>query len=85
MVEITYEKLIKIIRIDKSNAFICSFDKKYSVEIESDGLKLWKGDIAYNYVMEKEPEVITVSNDGKRNGSNFKDLSVSLRIVSTNI
>ena len=58
--------------------------KTYSVEIESDGLKLWKGDIAYNYVMEKEPEVITVSSDGKRNGSNFKDLSVSLRIVSTN-
>ena len=33
MIEITYEKLIKIIRIDKSNGFICNFDKKYSVEI----------------------------------------------------
>lgn len=56
--------------------------KRFSVEIESGGLKLWKGDIAYNYVMEKEPEHIIVSNDGKRNDSNYKALSVSLKIVN---
>ena len=55
--------------------------KRYTVEIDADGLKLWNGEIAYNYQIEKEPE--TVIDGGGGSGTGLAKLSVSLKAANT--
>lgn len=47
--------------------------KKYNVEINGEGMKLWSGEITYNYVIDKEPEIIGI----------YRDLSVRLEKGNT--
>lgn len=56
--------------------------KKYNIELESEGLKLWGGEIAYHYTMERD----IVIDDGYVGGTtkpNFKSLSVRLEKGNT--
>ena len=55
--------------------------RKYIVDIDGDGLKLWSGEITYNYTIEKEPEI--ENNSGKVGGGIFRDLSVRLEKGNT--
>ena len=51
--------------------------KKFSIELESDGLKLWSGDIAYNYMKQKIVDSKSESHEG------FKPFTVSLKAKNT--
>lgn len=55
--------------------------KKYHVEINNDGLKLWSGDIAYKYKVEADPVVVqeTISHPI----GNFKPLTVTIKAGNT--
>lgn len=55
--------------------------KKYNVEIYGDGMRLWSGEIAYNYIIEKEPEI--EPDPRKVVGGNYRDLSVRLEKGNT--
>lgn len=55
--------------------------KKYNVEINGEGMKLWSGEITYNYTIEKEPE--TEHNSGKVGGGIYRELSVRLEKGNT--
>lgn len=52
--------------------------RKFHVELESDGLKLWSGDIAYKYEKEKVVEIVEPRPD-----SAYKPFSVSLKAKNT--
>ncbi len=54
-------------------------EKKYSVEIESDGLKLWTGDIIYRYELKKEDPVPTAPSSNER----VREFTVTLKINNT--
>lgn len=59
--------------------------KNYSVEIDADGLRLWNGEIAYNYHIEKEPDPVVENNGGgNTGGGSHASLSVSLKMLNTN-
>lgn len=53
--------------------------KKYVVEIDGDGLKLWSGEIAYNYTVEEDPKVI---EEGVR-FVRYKPLAITLKATNT--
>lgn len=53
--------------------------KQYNVEIEGDGLILWKGDIAYNYTIEADPVIIHEEKEIGR----YQPLKVSLKASNT--
>lgn len=55
--------------------------KKYKIEIDSEGLSLWNGEIAYNYKVEAEPIVITEPTD--KPIGHFKPFKVSLKTANT--
>lgn len=55
--------------------------KKYDVEIDGDGLKLWKGELAYNYKVESEPVIVHEPID--RPIGNFKPLTVTIKASNT--
>lgn len=53
--------------------------KKYNVEIDSDGMLLWQGEIAYNYIIEADPVIIHEEKEIGR----YKPLTVSLKAANT--
>ncbi len=57
--------------------------RKYMVEIEDNGLKLWSGTIVYDYAIESEPIVITEESSGKSSlPSRMKPFTISLKLVN---
>lgn len=75
---------VSIVNKGDSYEFISDGDsgtKKYTVEIESDGLNLWKGEMAYHYTIlpESRPEM----PKHEHTATNFSKLSVTLKTSNT--
>lgn len=56
-------------------------NRTYLVEVEADGLKLWKGEIAYHYTVEADP--VEVGNDNSRTVGNYKQLTINIQATNT--
>lgn len=55
--------------------------KKYKIEIDSEGLVLWNSEIAFNYIVEAEPIIVTEPTD--RPMGHFKPFKVTLKAANT--
>lgn len=53
--------------------------KKYNLEIDGEGMLLWQGEIAYNYIIEADPIIVHEEKEIGR----YKPLTVSLKAANT--